>query len=305
LPPWQNEFNDLNSNWCMSCYKLVLQKTIMLQRIPDRYEKVFSMSLVASRISRLARWGFLALGMAASGVSGSAQAQATMSGQPHADAAPREVWTAIPGFEADPHWSEDFYAVRRGAVRPRMALWSETAQEKAALDAAWEAGIRTYLRRVSATMGGMNHPDAAARERLCTDLPGYLHPHFIHTEGRRDIGEDRSGGFVFRTRDQLVQACRNRAFRLTGFALYAVSGWVMADRRTVVVEACYVHNQFNDPRVRGVDAVKMNGRPVVPRIANETISIGADGRAVIEKHWAVDSDLALVIGGCRAGLPAD
>ena len=134
---------------------------------------------------------------------------------------------------------------------------------------------------------------------------GYLHPHFIHTEGRRDIGEDRSGGFVFRTRDQLVQACRNRAFRLTGFALYAVSGWVMADRRTVVVEACYVHNQFNDPRVRGVDGVKMNGRPVVPRIANETISIGADGRAVIEKHWAVDSDLALVLGGCRAGLPAD
>jgi hypothetical protein len=49
----------------------------------------------------------------------------------------------------------------------------------------------------------------------------------------------------------------------------------------------------------------MNGRPVVPRIANETISIGADGRAVIEKHWAVDSDLALVLGGCRAGLPAD
>ena len=277
----------------------------MLQQYSKLYQKVVLMSTIASRLSRLARSGLLAMGLAVMGTPGVAQSQATTPSLPHADAVPREVWTAIPGFEADPHWSEDFYAVRRGAVRPRMALWSETAEEKAALDAAWEAGIRTYLRRVSATMGGMNHPDATARERLCAELPGYLHPHFIHTEGRRDIGEDRSGGFVFRTRDQLVQACRNRAFRLTGFALYAVSGWVMADRRTVVVEACYVHNQFNDPRVRGVDGVKMNGRPVVPRIANETISIGADGRAVIEKHWAVDSDLALVLGGCRAGLPSD
>ncbi len=219
-----------------------------------------------------------------------------------ADAAPKEVWTAIPGFESDPAWSEDFYAVRRGAVRPRMKLWEETPADTAALDAAWEKGIRTYLRRVSATMGGMNHPDAAARTALCEKLPSYLHDHFIHTEGRRDIGEDRTGGFVFRTKPQLVQACRNRAFRLTGFALYAVSAWVMADRRTVVVEACYVHNQFNDPKVRGVDQVQMNGRPVVPRIANETISIGADGTPLIEKHWAVDSNLALVLGGCRAGL---
>lgn len=262
------------------------------------------MRLTASRVSRLTRSGLLALILTALGTPSIAQTQATPA-PTFADAAPREVWTAIPGFEADPHWSEDFYAVRGGAVRARMALWSETAEEKATLDAAWEAGIRTYLRRVSATMGGMNHPDAAARDRLCTELPSYLHQHFIHTEGRRDIGEDRAGGFVFRTRDQLLQACRNRAFRLTGFALYAVSAWVMADRRTVVVEACYVHNQFNDPRVRGVDGVKMNGRPVVPRIANETISIGSDGRAVIEKHWAVDSDLALVLGGCRAGLPSD
>jgi hypothetical protein len=285
-------------------YKLVLQKTAMLHNCCVLYQKVFLMGSIASRISRLTRSGLLALGLASMGTPGIAQTQTTPT-QTFADAAPREVWTAIPGFDADPHWSEDFYAVRRGAVRPRMALWSETTEEKAALDAAWEAGIRTYLRRVSATMGGMNHPDAAARDRLCAELPGYLHPHFIHTEGRRDIGEDRAGGFVFRTRDQLLQACRNRAFRLTGFALYAVSGWVMADRRTIVVEACYVHNQFNDPRVRGVDTLRMNGRPVVPRIANETISIGADGRAVIEKHWAVDSDLALVLGGCRAGLPAD
>lgn len=221
----------------------------------------------------------------------------------HAEALPREVWTAIPGFDSDPQWSEDYYAVARGAVRSRMRLWQESADETAALDKAWEIGIRTYLRRVSATMGGMNHPDPAQRAAYCQQMSQLVHRHFVHTEGRRELGEDRTGGFVFRTKPQLEAACQNRAFRLTGFALYAVSAWVMEDRRTVVVEACYVHNQFNDPKVRGVDQVRMNGRPVVPRIANETITLTSDGAGVIQKHWAVDSDLALVTGGCRAGLP--
>lgn len=221
----------------------------------------------------------------------------------HVEAMPREVWTAIPGFDSDPHWSEDYYAVARGAVRPRMRLWQESAEETAALDRAWEIGIRTYLRRVSATMGGMNHPDPATRAAYCQQMSQLVHRHFVHTEGRRELGEDRSGGFVFRTKPQLEAACQNRAFRLTGFALYSVSAWVMEDRRTVVVEACYVHNQFNDPKVRGVEQVRMNGRPVVPRIANETITLTPEGAGVIQKHWAVDSDLALVTGGCRAGLP--
>jgi hypothetical protein len=221
----------------------------------------------------------------------------------HAEAMPREVWTAIPGFESDAQWSEDYYAVLKGAVRPRMRLWQESTEETAALDKAWEIGIRTYLRRVSATMGGMNHPDTAQRAAYCKQMSTLVHKHFVHTEGRRELGEDRTGGFVFRTKPQLEAACQNRAFRLTGFALYAVSAWVMEDRSTVVVEACYVHNQFNDPKVRGVEQVKMNGRPVVPRIANETIKVAANGTGVIEKHWAVDSDLALVTGGCRAGLP--
>lgn len=230
----------------------------------------------------------------------SAQAAAPVA---HAEAMPREVWTAIPGFESDAQWSEDYYAVMKGAVRPRMRLWQENATETAELDKAWEIGIRTYLRRVSATMGGMNHPDAAQRAAYCKQMSQLVHQHFVHTEGRREIGEDRTGGFVFRTKPQLEAACANRAFRLTGFALYAVSAWVMEDRSTVVVEACYVHNQFNDPKVRGVEQVRMNGRPVVPRIANETIKVAANGTGVIEKHWAVDSDLALVTGGCRAGLP--
>jgi len=73
----------------------------------------------------------------------------------------------------------------------------------------------------------------------------------------------------------------------------------MADRHTVVVEACDIHPPFNDPEVRGIDWVQMNGRRVVPRIANATLSIGADGTPLIETRWAA----AAPGGGRRRGAP--
>ena len=104
------------------------------------------MRLIALRVSRLTRSGFLVLILAAMGTPSIAQTQATPA-PTFADAAPREVWTAIPGFEADPHWSEDFYAVRRGAVRPRMALWSETAEEKATLAGTFPSAAPSQARQ--------------------------------------------------------------------------------------------------------------------------------------------------------------
>ena len=74
----------------------------------------------------------------------------------------------------------------------------------------------------------------------------------------------------------------------------------MADRHTVVVEACDIHPPFNDPKVRGIDWVQMNGRRVVPRIANATLSIGADGTPLIETRWAA----AAPGGGGGAAPPA-
>ena len=87
------------------------------------------------------------------------------------------LWSAEP-TAPDLFWSETYYPVGQDAVQPRIPFVDESPEEAAALDAAWEAGIRTYLRRVSHMVAGMNLPDEALRawEAIVAEQPGHECP---------------------------------------------------------------------------------------------------------------------------------
>lgn len=216
---------------------------------------------------------------------------------------PGAVWTSVPGVAADPDWSEDYFAVAQGAVFPRRPTLPETPAEARLLDAAWEAGIRTYLRRVSHTMGAFNHPDPVQRAAHRLNLAPLLHDGFEHTEGRGR--RDGKGGFVYRTKPELLAAVQRveqdpmAGFKLTGFFAFGVRARVLG--RTVVVRAAYCHNQYNDPAVERTDAILMAGLPVRPRLSQETIDVAdpSSGSGVILDHLAVDvgPEIALPGGG--------
>jgi hypothetical protein len=182
-------------------------------------------------------------------------------------------------------------------VVPRVPGESETPEEAAALDAAWEAGIRTYLRRVSHMGLGMNLPDNAERMRHCAAMGELVHANFVHTEGRRL-------GFRRRTKPQLMQACADRAFRFRGFVAMRIIAEVIS-RDVVQVLTCYYHDQDNDDTVKaGLIAplrILPNGEYAVPRESIETITTGPDGVPRIARHIALDSDNTMITKGCRGG----
>lgn len=224
---------------------------------------------------------------------------ALVMGAANAQAAPPgPLWNAEPS-PPDPQWSETYYPVAQNAVRPRTPFPGETRAEARALDRAWEGGIRTYLRRVSHMVGGMNIADEHTRQRECAAMGRLLDARFIHREGRRGRAADGSGGFAQRTKSELLRACDRRAFRLDGF--YALHIRAIAFSPNLVqVTTCYYHDQWNDPLVVGGGHVLPNGRQAIPRISVETL-VRKPGRWMqIAMHVALDSDEAMIRGGCGA-----
>lgn len=206
-----------------------------------------------------------------------------------ADATPGPLWDAEP-TPPDRRWSETYYPVAHGAVRPRRPMPGETPEQAEQLDRAWEEGIHTYLRRVSHMVAGMNLDDEAERARHCAAMAALVHADFQHIEGRRR-------GFVLRTKPQLEAGCAARAFRMSGFYAYTISA-VAVSPDLVQLLVCYAHDQVGDPLVRGDGRRFPNGREQIPRTAVETMTRGPDGVMRIRLHVAQDSDSVLVREGC-------
>jgi hypothetical protein len=207
-------------------------------------------------------------------------------------ATPGPLWDAE-GTPPDPKWSETYYPVAQGAVMPRTPLADERPSQTAELDRAWEAGIRTYLRRVSHMVAGMNLPDQDERMRECGKMAALVHDNFDHTEGRRR-------GHAFRSKSQLVRACHARAFLLSGFYALSIRAVAVSDR-LVQVRTCYYHDQYNDPLVTGGGHVLPNGRQAIPRVSVETVQRQPNGEWQIILHVALDSDEEMIRRGCRGG----
>jgi hypothetical protein len=205
-------------------------------------------------------------------------------------AEPGPRWAEPTSLDLD--WSEKFYPVDQGAVVPRARRAGETEQETQQLDAAWETAIRAYLRRVDNMVAGMNLEDEAARMRHCEIMANYMDDDFQHIEGRRR-------GFVIRTKPQVIQACANRAFRLSGFRAKKIHATVVSPDLVQVV-VCYDHDQYNDPLVKGDGVILPNGRESIPRTAVETITTRPGHPARIRLHVAQDADTTLITKGCGA-----
>jgi hypothetical protein len=125
-------------------------------------------------------------------------------------------------------------------------------------------------------------------------------PRFLHTEGRRNRTQDGRGGFALRTAPQLVQACKNRAFKLDGFYALTIRA-IAVSARLVQVTTCYYHDQYNDPLVTGGGRIlPTNGRQAIPRVSVETVELQPDNKWRIAVHVALDSDEKLIREGCSA-----
>ena len=215
-----------------------------------------------------------------------------LAGSPVLADKPGPIWGAIPGQEVDREWSRTYYAVAKGAVRPRERDMGETQDDRADRDTAWQSGITLYLMRVHHMVGCMNLPDGAERDMHCAMMRLTLHPDFEHWEGRR-------AGFRVRGKEDLIRAGQDRAFRLSGFYALVVKARVVSSD-VVQVFVCYFHDEQN-PEVKGDGWILPSGREAIPRTAVETVTRDLSGQWRIKHHIAMDGDTMLITKGC-AGL---
>lgn len=209
-------------------------------------------------------------------------------------AEPGPIWGVFPGTTLDRSLSQTYYAVAEGAFS-RIPTPGERPEQKGRLDAVAREALLVYLQRVDNMIAGMNLPDEI-RQPYCAKMLEFVSDEFVHIEGRRRVQEDGAGGFAVRTKAQLAAACQNRAFRMRGF--YAIrSRVVVMSPDQAQVTTCYLHDQWNDPTVRGTRQLP-GGTFAVFRTSVETIQRQPDGKMRITNHVAIDSDEETVMRGC-------